>query len=147
MSNRDKLADDKILFRESLIPALQSTHLLLAQTFEVIKWPIKVLCQHILIKAAARQSPTRIATREIRVRSAGAVEVAARCHVEHAAFDCYVDWFAVRAIERSKRLGRESLEQYGRRSRRQGRGRSWAQALIYYKEEEGEENEVDRSSY
>lgn len=88
VSNRDQLADDKILFREPLIPALQSTHLLLAQTLEVIKWPIKVLCQHILIKAAARQSPTRIATREIGIRSAGTVEVAARCHVEHAAFDC-----------------------------------------------------------
>ena len=139
----DELANDQVLFIESLFPTLHGVHLLLVEILERVKGAVEVFGQHVLIEAATGQSTASIAASKVGVGAAGAVEVAARGYIEDAAADGEVDGHAVQAIVGEEVRRGEGAEDGGWWGAGQGLGSGGLEAEVDDEDEEGEEDEVD----
>lgn len=70
---------------ESILPILHCLHLILSQSAEIVQRSVKILCQHVLVKATTCQTSTGISSSEILVGSTRTVEILAGCNIEDLA--------------------------------------------------------------
>lgn len=113
LTDRHKRADDQVLAREPLLPALQGLELVPAQALQRVKRAVQVLGQHVLVEAPAGQAPRGVPAGEVLVGAAGAVEVPPGRDVEDAAPHGQVDRHAVLAVVGEQCAGREGAEDGG----------------------------------
>lgn len=122
---------------------MQRLHLIGPQALKPIQRPIQVLRQHIGIKAATGQPTARIPTRKVRIRSAGAVEVAAARDVEHAAPHGEVHGRVLLAVEGEQGAGRVGAEDGRGGLAREGGWPGGAVELVGCVEDGGEDDDVE----
>lgn len=141
--HRDQSSNDIILLIEPLLPTLQRLHLIPSQILQLIQRPIQVLCQHILIEATARQSPAGIPSREVRVRTTRAVEVASARDIKYLAAHGEVHGSSVLAVVGEERVRGVGSEDDGRRRTRECCGCGGAEGEVDGVEDGGEEDDVE----
>lgn len=141
LPNGNQPPNNDVLGLEPLLPPAQGLHLLRPEVRQRVQRAVQVLGQHGLVEAAARQSARGVAPGKVGVGALGAVKVAARRHVEHAAPHGEVDRPAVGAVVREEGAGREGAEDGGWRLGRQGRQRRALEVERVGGVEEGAEEE------
>lgn len=119
----DQLANNKVLAEEPLLPALQTLHLLGAESLKGIERAVEVLGQHFLVEAVARETAASIAASEVLVGTARPVKVAAASDVKNAAPDGHVHGHAIGAVVGQQDARGEGAEDDGWRLAREGGGR------------------------
>lgn len=103
---------------------------------------MQILGQHILVKAAIRQSPAGISAGEVLVGPARSIEVASGGNVEDTAADSEVDGGVLEAVVGGKGWRGEGAEDGCGRRRGQGGFGDGLEVAVGDEEEEGEEEQV-----